>query len=209
MKLRRAMSIVGVLVVTTVLLGACGARQPMRGTSAPNTDRKLSTFVYIEEGDLLTFVVGTKATRYRDRTEYIPLEISVANRGLRQLTLTRESFTLIDEEGNRYPAAMPAELIKGYEFLDLDRTALAELQGVLANKYAAYTRYASKFSPTQAVGGMKSNLVRDRTGIPRHGYILDFLYFPAPATGVKDHRFELFLDAPELPDPVFLKFEVK
>ena len=51
--------------------------------------------------------------------------------------------------------------------------------------------------------------VRDLVALPRFGYMLDMLYFPAPSTGVKGHTFELFLQAPELPDPVFVRFEVR
>ena len=37
------------------------------------------------------------------------------------MTLTRESFTLVDSDGNRYPVAGPKELLQSYEFLDFDR----------------------------------------------------------------------------------------
>lgn len=187
----------------------CGARQPIRGQETDALDRKLSTFAYIEQGELMTLIVDTKATRYREATPYIPLEIAVANNGLRQLTLTRESFTLIDEEGNRYPAVSPKELIEGYEFLDLDREQLADLEGIVFNKFATFTRYPSKFSPTRNFTFGSNNLVRDHVALPKFGYVLDFLYFPAPKTGLLGHEFELFVVAQELDDPVFVKFEVK
>ena len=44
--------------------------------------------------------------------------------------------------------------------------------------------------------------------MPRFGVIIDFLYFPMPSTGLKGHRFELFLDTPELEDPLFVRFVV-
>jgi len=196
--------------VGLILGAACGTRQPIQGREADDLDRKLSTFAWIE----------TQATRYREQGPYIPLEIGVANRGLKKLTLTRESFTLIDEEGNRYPVASPEELIENYEFLDLDRN-LADLEGIIFNKFAAYQRYQSNFSPIRegdfhpvadpdpvlAPGGR--NLVWDRISIPKHGYILDFIYFPQPKNGLKGRRFELIMSAPELEDPAFIKFMVK
>jgi len=190
-------------------LAACGARQPVLGQETTGLDRKLSTFAYIEQGAVMTLIVDTRATRYREKTDYIPIEIAIANNGLRQISLTRESFTLIDEEGNRYPAVSPRELIEGYDFLDLDRTQLAELQSIIFNKFATYTRYPSKFSPTRQFNLGGSNLVRDHVSLPKFGYLLDFLYFPAPQSGLLGHRFELFVTAPELEDPVFVKFEVK
>ena len=197
-------AILGVLVV---LSGGCVANQQIRGQGAPNLDRKLSTFAYIEQGDLLTVIVSTKAARYRDNASYMPLEISIANTGMRRLNLTRESFTLIDEEGNRYPCAAPNELLTGYEFLDLDRSsALADLGGLIFDRFASYNRYPSNFSPTRNAG---TRVVKDRLQLPKFGYILDHIYFPKPLTGIKGHRFDLFINAPELEDPVFVKFEVR
>ena len=55
----------------------------------------------------MTLIVDTKATRYREATPYIPLEIAIANNGLRQIALTRESFTLIDEDGTWHLTGEP------------------------------------------------------------------------------------------------------
>ena len=103
------------------LAASCATRQPMTGQVAPSVDRKLSTFAYIEEGKLATFVVDTRATRYRGQDAYIPIEIAIGNTGVKQLTLTRESFTLVDDKGDRYPCASPKELLDNYDYLDLDR----------------------------------------------------------------------------------------
>lgn len=201
---------------TALLLGvafvACASRQPMRGQNVTGLDRKLSRFAYIEEGELVTLIVGTRAAYFREESEFIPLEIAIANTGVRALTLTRESFTLIDENGARYPAATPRELIDGYEMLDFDRESMAELESILTTKFAAFQRYPAKFSPTRTYdrdGEFSSNLVRDTVSLPKFGYIIDYVYFPKPQTGVRDHKFELFLDAPELEDAVFVKFAVE
>lgn len=195
------------------VLAACGAHQPMEGRSPDDLDRKLSTFAYIEQGDLVTFIVDTQAARYREKSAFMPIEIAIANNGLRNLVITRESFQLIDEQGNRYPAASPRELYEGYDFLDIDRNNLAELELIVHNKFAAYTRYESKFAPTHLSGRdmdlVSPTTVRDMVSLPRFGYLLDFIYFPKPTTGIKGHRFELFLDAQGLENPVFVKFEVK
>lgn len=202
--------------LTALLLGvalvACVSRQPMRGQNVTGLDRKLSRFAYIEEGELVTLIVGTRAAFFREESEFIPLEIAIANTGVRTLTVTRESFTLIDEAGARYPAATPRELLDGYEMLDFDRENMAELESILTSKFAAFQRYPAQFSPTRAhirEGEFTSNLVRDTVAIPKFGYIIDYVYFPKPQTGLRDHKFELFLDAPELEDAVFVKFAVE
>ncbi len=188
-------------------LGSCATRREMRGQEASGLDRKLTFFAFVESGDLVDLIVDTKAARYREDAEYIPIEFSVANRALNELTITRESFVLVDDQGNRYPAASPRELMQHYEFLDWDRR-LSELPGIVDARFAAFTRYPSNFSPRrQAIRG--SNVVRDSVSLPKFGYIVDYIYFPRPTTGVKNHRFEMFLQAPQLQDPVFVKFEIK
>lgn len=204
MRLESKVRIVAVLLVC-LTLAACATRQPIEGQKAGELDRKLSTFAYIEEGKLVTLIVDVVQARDREGSGYMPLQIVVANNGLRQLVLTRESFTLIDENQNRYPAANPHELIENYNFLDLDRH-MAELGGIVANKFAAYAQYPSNFSPGQAFARLE--VVRDLVSLPKFGYMLDFIYFPEPPGGMSGHRFDLFLDSPSLEDPVFVKFEV-
>jgi hypothetical protein len=204
----RTLRIILLTLLATSMLLACAGRKEMRGQEVTGLDRKLATFSYIESGDLVEFIVSTKPTRYREDGPYIPIEIAIGNRGLKQLTLTRESFILLDENGNRYPAANPKELMQNYDFLDWDRN-LSELPGIVDARYAAFTRYPSKFSPTRQIRTSRSSLVRDMVSLPKFGYLIDYLYFRLPETGVKGHRFELFMQAPELPDPVFVKFEVK
>jgi len=200
---------VGAVLALIVLGGGCATRQPIRGQEVSGLDKKLSTFAYMEEGDIVTLIVDTRATRDKDGRPYMPLEIAVANHGLRKLSLTLESFTLLDTQGNRYPAASPRELLEGYDMLDFDRN-LAEIEGITFNRFAAMARYPSNFSPTRTVqAGLGDNLVQDYVGLPRHGYIIDFIYFPAPSTGILNQPFELFVDSPSLDEPVFVKFEVR
>ena len=192
-----------------LVMTACASRQPMTGQQAADVDRKLSTFAFIEEGKLATFIVDTRPTRYREGEAYIPVEVAIANRGVKKLSLTRESFTLADEAGNRYPCASPKELLANYDYLDLDRN-LSELSEIVFNRFGAMTPYPSKFSPTRRPTRIgESMVVTDTIQLPRYGYMLDMLYFPAPSTGLKGHKFELSMTAPELADPIFVKFEVK
>ena len=195
------------LVVLVMLTGSCATRRPLRGQEVSGFDKKLSTYAFIEEGDLVTLIVDTRPARDKDGRAYMPLEIAVANHGMRRLSLTRESFTLLDGEGNRYPAASPRELLEDYDMLDFDRN-LAEIEGITFNRFGAMARYPSNFSPTRTAP-IGTNLVQDHVGLPRHGYIIDFIYFPAPSTGILSQPFELFVDSPDLDSPVFVKFEVR
>jgi hypothetical protein len=200
-------------VARALLLGlacsapACVTRQPIEGQEVSGLDRKLSAHAWVEEGKLVTLIVGTLSARDKDGSPYVPFEIAVSNNGLRQLSLTRESFTLVDQEGNRYPVAGPRELIEGYDRMDFDRR-MGELEGIIFSRFSTYTRYPSNFSPSLEVH-RASNVVRDLVSLPRFGYMVDFLFFPAPSTGVRDRRFELFLDSADLEEPIFVKFEVR
>jgi hypothetical protein len=197
-------------LVLSLSATACLERRSTAPRELGGLDRKLSTFAWIEDGNLVALIVDTRAARYTEDAPYVPLEIAVANRGLANLTLTRESFTLVDETGQRYGAVGPRELMEGYDFLDRDRTTLAELAEIVEGKFATFTAYPSRFSPSRALT-RGSNLVRDSVTLPKFGYMVDFIYFPRPATGVLDHRFELQMNAPELPpdnNPIFVKFMV-
>jgi hypothetical protein len=226
--MRRTLS---VLAVTLVLVGAssCVTHQRSATTAPSDLDYKLSTFAFMEEGDLVTFIVDTRASGIHEPDPYFPLEISVANRGLKNLALTRESFILIDEDGNRYHVASPRDLMQSYEHLDVDQR-LAELEGIVYNRFANYTRYPAVFSPTRMSSGsgitpVDAELstpttrspregqeglttVQDRVTLPKWGYFIDFIYFPTPPTGLQGKRFELHMEAPELPHTIFLKFIV-
>lgn len=207
-RLLRGFRVAVAATVCLALAGCAAGLREMRGTEAGSVDRTLSPFSYIEEGDLVMLVVGTKAARDRDNSPFMPVEVLIANKGQRQLALTRESFTLVDDEGNRYPVASPQELYAGYEFLDLDRSAmLSELPAVVGSKVAAFTRYPSKFSPTRQA--QNAGTVQDLVSLPRYGYLYDYIYFPKPPGGIRGQRFELFVDSPHLEDPVFVKFLVR
>ena len=201
-----ALLVVGIVVSVS---SCATARRDGAKPDLSGLDRKLSTFVYAEEGNLVSLIVDTRPTRYREESGYIPIEICVANRGLKMLSLTRESFTLRDSNGKEYPCVGPSELLENYEYLDLDRR-LGEVEEIVFNRFGAFRRYPSNFSPTRAAppNPFVSTIVRDTIGVPKFGWFVDFLYFPRPDTGVLNRRFELWMTAPELPDPVFVKFAV-
>lgn len=195
-------------VVAALTLAACATRQPLDiEREADDLSFKLSTYAWKEEGKLVTFIVGTRPARDRGDQPFFPLQIVVANKGLKKLALTRESFELIDDEGRRYPVVTPSELLESYDMLDFDRQ-LGELEGIVADKFAAYTRYPSHFSPVRTTP-VPTNVVQDLVVLPRFGYLIDYIYFPTPPGGVRDRPLELFLASPDLPQPVFLRFVVQ
>src|SRR6185436_15631255 len=155
---------VAVLPVAALLLalGILGcSKQHKAPREVGGLDEKLSTFAWKEDGNLIALIVDTRAARYVEEANYMPLEISVANRGLKELVLTRESFTLVDETGQKYPVVGPQELLENYDFLDRDRQTLAELFGIVDQKFSTFTLYPSKLSPSRTGG-----VVRDQVTLP-------------------------------------------
>ena len=180
------------------LLVVQGCAGPKRD---PDVDFKLTNTAYMEDGDLVAFVVSVRAALQRENRPYVPFQIAVVNKDLTGLTINREYFELIDENGNRYAPVGFEELRKDYGNIDLDKR-LGDLEGVIRGKYQSYEQQPSTLTasfdrPTLLV-----------TKLPRFSYLVDWLYFPMPEGGIKGRRFELFLNAPELPDPVFVKFRV-
>ncbi len=215
-RFRRAVQLhwFGALTWSIVLSFAVGACAGYRGGDVGDggwVDQKVTRFSFIGEGVGATLIVGTQAARFREDMDYMPVEIAVANTGRDALTLTRESFTLMDQEGRRYSAASPQELLEGYDLLDMDRSAFAELPSVAPTVFPGYRATPSKFSPTRrvrAAGQFIRDVVQDEVPLTTSRYLVDFIYFPKPVTGIKGFRFELVLEAPSLPEPVVVSFVV-
>ena len=186
------------IVLAGSLIAIPGCAGPKRD---PDVDFKLTNTAYMEEGDLVAFVVSVRAALQREDSNYVPFQIAIMNKGLTGLTVNREFFELIDEDGKRYAPVGFEELRQGYGSTDLDRR-LGDIEGVIENKYQTYEQQPSTLTPSF---DRPTLLV---TKLPRFSYLVDWLYFPMPEGGIKERRFELFLNAPELPDPVFVRFRV-
>lgn len=192
--------------VLLALSGCAPVLQPQETTvEEGRLDPKLAQATWIEEGSQVAFIVSTRAARYRLDQPFLPFEIAVVNRGLEGMTLTRESFTLVDARGNRYPMAGRQELYEDYGgSTDVDRRNFTEATPIVLGKYQGYSYVRSNFTP-----GFDNSIAVDRIALPRFSYILDFVYFPTPPGFVEGEPLELLLSAPELENPVFVRFTVR
>jgi hypothetical protein len=192
------------LLVAAGLSTACIIGESSRRPRKPGElDFKLDTFTYLEEGKIVALAVGTEATRWREKEAYIPLAICIANKGGSTLKITRESFTLQDENGKRYSAIPVSELTAGYGPDELDRNFTGTFS-VFFSRFPTYDLVRSNFYPGRSSPG----LAIDRVEIPRSNRISDWLYFPKPETGVVGRRFELHMQCQGLKEGVFVKFLV-
>lgn len=183
----------GLLLVVALASGASPARSGL--------DKKLDNTSFIEDGKLVSLIVGTKPSRVRGARDFMPVEIAVVNKRLASLTLTPESFFLVDEEGRRYPTVGGKELADHYGDVDVDRR-LGVVGGLVAAKFKSYEAIPATLTPSF------DKPFAEEIRLPRFSYATDFLYFPKPETGVRGRLFELWMESPDLPDPVFVVFEV-
>lgn len=194
-------------VWSILLCVACGGYQPEGDAWV---DRRLSRFAYVGEEAGATLVVGTQAARYRENQKFMPVEIAVGNTSRVALRLRRTDFVLVDTAGIAYETVEPAVLVKEYNLLDMDRSALGVLPSQAASAFPGYRLTPSKFSPTRAAtaGLFTRDVVHDEIVVPTGHYIVDFIYFPKPATGIEGRRFELVLSNAALEGSVRVSFVV-
>ena len=200
--MRQAAVVSVFFILMVALLSGCAAGSYSGRSEEPALDRKFSLTSYIEEGTQLALIVGVRPAGIVKNQGYVPFEIGVANRGMEKLTITPESFILVDENGNRYPVVSSEELYREYRRVDVDRR-LGEIFQVMLGKYQTYTLVPSNFTPS-----FDAPTLVPRAYIPRYGMMYDLIYFPEPETGVRGRRFELFMNAPELENPVFVQFRI-
>ncbi|ANM31555.1 hypothetical protein ABI59_21295 [Acidobacteria bacterium Mor1] len=204
--------LLGAIVLVSIGLSGCARTLNTQvDQNAPAVDPKFSLTSYVEEGELLALVVGTRPTMTRSKFNYLPFEVGVVNRGVPNLTLSLESFTLIDEDGNRYPAVGEIELNKSYEGSVNADTAigssgtfrLGEIEPILAGRFTTFRRKRGVLTPATGRADLSNQFLEQFT------YAVNMVYFPRPeGAEVRGEIFELFMDAPELEDPVFVRFRV-
>ncbi len=212
--MRRPNPLVIVLFVSaTLLLAGCAY---LKGTlpQEKGLHPRLTPYAYLEEGSLVALGVDTEPTRRREAQDFIPLAVGVANKGLDELTLTRESFTLIDAEGRRYGMASVAE-VRGLGMVTTYDYRLAEqFFSVFSSRWSSWPRISAVFFPRQASDRglrfvQRRSILRERVELHRRSWMIDMIYFPHPEGKILDQYFEVWLDAPELEEPVFVKFRVR
>ena len=203
--------LVALVLVSLGLAGCARQVNTQVAQNAPALDAKFSLTSYAEEGELLALVVGTRPTITRSKLNYIPFEVGIVNRAVPLLTLSLESFTLIDEDGNRYPAVGEIELNRSYEGSVVADTVtrngffrIGEIEPIIAGRYTTFVRKRGVLTPATGRVDLANQFLEQFT------YAVNMVYFPRPEglENVRGEIFELFVDAPELEDPVFVRFRV-
>jgi hypothetical protein len=200
---RVALSLASLLLMVALAAGCTysQSRVVKPGTLSPT----LAPMVYKEEGALILMTVGVSATRFHGDDPFIPLEVWIANKGVEPyIRLNRESLYLMDTFGKRYGMAGVEEVRKLQTGASMDRQTIESTSAPYsAFKFDAYRPVDSQFFPL-----LGATLLHDRVEIPKYCFIRDILYFPRPDGELIGGIFELHLTAKELPEEVFVVFEV-
>jgi hypothetical protein len=194
------------LFLSIALLISCGGYD-VKDESSSGDDSSYAGTYFEGEDEHIIVVVDVELTRLRLEEKYFPLSIKIANKRLPSLTLTRDSFILIDD--NRMPHYMPdiKELQKNYEKLTPDskfRSQTGLLRDQMLTSFSYYRKADSNFFPVTA----GSARVIDKVYVRQRGFMEDVIYFPMPPGGIKGKVLILRVDAEELEVPADIAFTV-
>jgi hypothetical protein len=167
----------------------------------PETSKSFAFATYKERIDRVTILAGSFPAALNAEEDYIPIPVAL---GIRKkgpgMTISSESFTLIDSAGHAYPVASYEEILAQMELHSRNTTLIASQPLVTGQQFANSRRLSSNFFP---LAGLKY----DHVNLERENHFIDTLYFPRPSTGLGGVLILRFQD-PSLKDPIDVRFEV-
>jgi hypothetical protein len=196
-------SLIAVLVGAAALVAGCTySHERARAVSPDTLSPTLGPMTFMEEGNLVILTVGVNATRFHEDDPFVPIGVALGNRRVKPwLSISRESFYLMDTFGRRYGMAGVDEVRRLQRGISQDRRLTSI--SFHASKFGGFRLFQTEFFPNLA-----GAILRDRIDLPTFGYLADVLYFPRPEGDLRGGIFELHLRAKELPQEVFVVFEV-
>jgi hypothetical protein len=172
-----------------------------RTPEGPEPSPTLAPSIFFTEGKLVFFSVNAHLARFRLKDDLIPFEIAVANKGLQNLTVGPEMITLREPKGgSAWPVASLTESLGQSTRTTFDRKLMpVPLLDVVRLRFAGY-------KPVPATYGFRpGDYAMTRTvEMTKHRWMYAQIWFPNPGGDLKGKIYEVWLDAPELSDPVFV-----
>lgn len=199
------------LFVLWVTLTGVGCSTLSKLPQEPGFDPRLTRFTYISETDQADLAVDTEATRLREDSKFIPLAVGFVNITELRATITRDSFTLIDDQGKRYPLASVQDVRSMGSLRTYDQRLMRNFRSIFYTRYSSWTQVQAVFfpinTPDPAFRGL--GLLYDTIQVPKMGWFSDMLYFPHPEGILKGRPLQLEVKTPEMKAPVVVKFQVR
>ncbi|MBD3869546.1 MAG: hypothetical protein IFK94_15610 [Acidobacteria bacterium] len=190
-------SAVMALVATAGCIG--GARSTGWSPGRSQVSPTLAPYIHFEEGDLAFFAVNTHLARLSLKEDLIPLEIAIANKSMDLLTVAPELIILRDMEGNRWPVASAAESAgKSLQSRFSRNLQPVPFLDTVQLHFSAYQALPATF------GLRPGDYTMTRTvEMRKKTWIYAQIWFPNPGGALKGRQFEIWLNSPELPEPIF------
>jgi hypothetical protein len=169
----------------------------------PETSKSFAFATYKERVGPMTLLVGSFPAALASEERFIPLQVAVGIRGKDpHLTVSPESFTLIDQDGAAYPLASYREVTANQWLTDYVRQIDAAYPLVTGEQFANSERLQSRFFPPL---GSRPRI--ERVHLVRSSYFEDLIYFPRPDLGLRG-VLTLRFQADGMAEPIDVRFEI-
>ena len=192
------------ILLSILMLASCAQ---FVSETPSGVDKKLGAFSFIKENKNLVVVVDVELAIHRIKEHYFPLGIKIANKRLSGLSLDRDSFILIDQDGTLYKMPEVEEIEMYYDKLIADHKFKSQTGLVgdrMLTSFSLFRKAESNFFP-QAQGAGR---IIEAVYIQNKGFMEDLIYFPMPPEGIGGKVLCLRIDAVELEAPFEICFIV-
>jgi hypothetical protein len=171
----RRPALVSVLAGAAVLaLGAAGG---------PATSERYAYSTYREISGRLTLLVDGFLAGLHDEDRYVPVAVVVGLLGPGpSVSVTPESFALLDESGKEHSAVPYEELLRRYPKRQFDESASRSHPIVVGDQFSMSLQLAGDFYPAPMGKGTRV----DRVELAPYTWFHALLYFPRPEGGLDD-----------------------
>jgi hypothetical protein len=190
------------LVAVILLATGCvmsRSTAPATSPSAPVASPTLAPSIFYEEGDLVFLGVNVHITRFSLDADLLPVEIAIANKGIEQLSVSPEHITLRSPDGDAWPMASEEESAGSSLRSEFDRRLMpVPFADAVKLRFPNYRSVPSTFGLR---GGNRS--MTRTVEMRKNSWTLTQIWFPNPGGELKGKLYEVWLDSPELPEPVF------
>jgi hypothetical protein len=190
--MKRFVAVIVAVAVGVTLLGASRAK----------TSEKYSNTVYRERSDRITVLVDAYIASFHEADDYIPFPVAIGLRSGKNVTISHESFTLVDQEGNVVPLATYQEINENYNKIPFDESLREARPLVIGQQFENSTELPSQFFPSS-----RGSTYLSRVEMAPFTWFNDVLYFPRPPAGLGG-VLVLRVTGSSLEQPVEVRFEV-
>jgi hypothetical protein len=186
------------------LLVAASAAGAADNRDNDETSKSFSYAIYKEQEGPITILLGSFPAAAAAEEPFFPVEIAIGLRGKKDdtLTITSESFTLIDHDGMHYPLAGLKEVREAQEQIRYSPGSAGAYHLETGEQFTNSFFVEANFFPVAAAG-----IRLDPVQLGRWNYTKDVLYFPRPALGL-DGLLTLRFRTQEMTRPLDVRFKV-